>query len=200
MSRSGPVPGPAPGSSTFGHVPMMVDCAQFLEEFCDFRDGLLEASRREAFEDHLRECGACARYERVVENGTRLLQSLPPVEPSEDFQARLQQRIRLEDAAARTAPRSSEVPLSLAAAIALAIAATAWAPLGRPRPVVVELPPVTANAPHRSETLGSLFRPGPLLLPASPAAFRPAPMVNQVFFEYSPIRSYISNLADIPPR
>ena len=43
----------------------MVDCARFLDEYSDYRDGLLPTEVLAEFEGHLGSCASCARYDRV---------------------------------------------------------------------------------------------------------------------------------------
>ena len=55
----------------------MMDCGTFLDGYSDFRDGQLMLPDRVAFEAHLRECASCARYDRVVDGGVKVLRDLP---------------------------------------------------------------------------------------------------------------------------
>jgi len=75
----------------------MVNCERFLDEFSSFRDGVLPVWEMAAFRAHRDECPACARYDRVVRDGVEVLRSLPELEVSDDFGARLQHRLWHED-------------------------------------------------------------------------------------------------------
>lgn len=75
----------------------MVNCERFLDEYSSFRDGDLPVWEMAAFRAHRDECPACAHYDRVVGEGVEVLRSLPELEVSEDFGARLQHRLWHED-------------------------------------------------------------------------------------------------------
>ena len=142
----------------------MLDCSDFLKEYSGFRDGSLDGVRMAAMRAHVAHCRPCARYDRVVEGGVDVLRALPAIEPSDDFMPRLQHRIyHIDDAAALRERRASGASAVILGGIAFAIGATAWAPLVRSSPPVVELPPIVAHAPHKVEALEHLFRAGPLL-------------------------------------
>jgi len=130
----------------------MMDCDTFLEGHSDFRDGLLSLPDRVAFEAHRRECGHCARYDRVVEKGVQVLRGRPQLEVSEDFMDRLQHRLyHVDDELA--AARRRRGPVSRGAAAALAAAACVAAVALIPRlypgadPTVTMLPSVAVTAP-----------------------------------------------------
>ena len=169
----------------------MLDCAEFLEDYTDFRDGSLEAGRRVDFEAHLAACASCARYDRVLREGVELFRGLPEIEPSSDFLPRLQHRIfHVEDEARLRERRASGASAVLIGGIAVAIGATAWAPLMRAHPAVVELPPVVAHAPHKVEAVQHLFRSGPILTGSPPA---PGAATTSLFHQYSPIARFASS-------
>jgi anti-sigma factor RsiW len=169
----------------------MVNCSDFLENYSGLRDGSLETERAEELRAHRTACPSCARYDRVVDNGVEIFRELPALETSPDFLPRLHSRIRrIESEEALVGERASGASGLLIGGIALAIAATAWTPLMRARPSVVELPPVAAHAPHRVEALEVLFRPGPLLTRTS-AGSRTAPPTT-LFHDYSPLGRFAS--------
>ncbi len=61
-------------------------CAEFLDRYTDFRDGLITASRElRRFERHLACCPACRRYDAAVRRGVRALQTVETIEPSPEF-------------------------------------------------------------------------------------------------------------------
>lgn len=178
-------PGDDPDHALHGFI--MLDCSDFLEDYSGFRDGTLSAGRCATLAEHLDACASCARYDRVIRNGVDLVRDLPEIEPSHDFLPRLQHRIyHLEDDAMR-ARRASGASAVLISGIALAIGATAWAPLMRSGTAVVELPPIVAHAPHKVEALQHLFRAGPLLTEQQDAA-----ATRTLFHEYSPMGRFAS--------
>lgn len=133
----------------------MMDCDTFLDGHSDFRDGLLTIPDRVPFEAHLRECDHCARYDRVVDKGVRVLRDRPELEVSDDFMDRLQHRLyHVDDEMAAARRRRS--PVSRGAVAALAAAASVAAVALIPRlysgaaPTVTLLQPVAATAPAPS--------------------------------------------------
>lgn len=77
-----------------------MDCAQFLNRYTDFRDGLISAPReRRSFERHLACCTRCRAYDAAVRVGVQALQSTETVLPSSDFRWRLERRLEHERAA-----------------------------------------------------------------------------------------------------
>ena len=133
----------------------MLDCADFLDGYTDYRDGRLDDAILVEFRQHLADCASCARYDRVVQCGTRLCRELPTLTPSDDFQARLQHRIfHLEDDRRRLGASGSGVPTQYILSIAALLMIAAWAPLARPRralPQPAWLPAIVAHAPHTGD-------------------------------------------------
>ena len=132
----------------------MMDCGTFLDGYSDFRDGMLMLPERVAFEAHLRDCASCARYDRVVDGGARVLRDLPELEVSGDFMERLQHRIWHEQddmaaARARRSRRSSRRVAAAGMAAAASVAAVALVPgvYSRFAPTVTMLPSAAASAP-----------------------------------------------------
>lgn len=123
----------------------MVDCAEFLDSYSDYRDGCLEAAAVGRFEDHLRDCEACTRYDRVVRGGVQVFRSLPGLDPAPDFQTRLLGRLYAIEA---SAGRGSGASVSITVLLCLLIGAGAWIPALRAEPEPHLLPPVAAHAPY----------------------------------------------------
>lgn len=169
----------------------MLDCSQFLEGYSEFRDGRLDAVLRGAFEAHIDDCAACARYHRVVLRGVEIFRELPQLTPSHEFQPRLQHRIfHLQDELKRSGVSPSGTTAAITFVIAALLTATAWIPvLQRPAPAL-QLPPVAATLPIPEQS-PSLFRSAPLLWPGaaqvSAPAFIAAEAEHQLFRGYSPL-------------
>lgn len=142
-----------------------MDCERFLDGYSDFRDGLLPLEASREFEAHLRSCGACARYDRVVDRGARLCRDLPELEPSSDFAARLRERIdRGEPDAWVPGRSSSELSASAALSIAAVLAVAAWLPVLQGEDGTPErLPAVAARAPQPAAEHPPLFVSAPAL-------------------------------------
>src|SRR2546430_15073846 len=89
-------------------------CAEFLERYTDFRDGLITAPRElHRFERHLVRCAGCRRYDAAVRRGVLALQAAGTIEPSRDFPRRLDARLERERRAAREAPARAGVAVAL---------------------------------------------------------------------------------------
>ncbi len=176
----------------------MVDCARFLDEYSEFRDGFLAPEESREFEAHLTSCPSCARYDRVVARGGHIFRDLPELQPSEDFAARLQHRIfHLEDEMRAPGRTFSGVPTSAVLSIAAVLALAAWLPVLQPQDRLYHLPAVMASAP-RGE-FPPLLVAGPLLAHTTVLhrelehGISPA-RDNHVLFHYYPIGVPVSNL------
>src|SRR5207302_1632834 len=83
-------------------------CAEFLERYTDFRDGLITAPRElRRFERHLMRCAGCRRYDTAVRRGVLALQAAGTIEPSRDFRRRLDARLERERRARRACIRGA---------------------------------------------------------------------------------------------
>src|SRR2546429_9992726 len=72
-------------------------CAEFLERYTDFRDGLIAAPRElRRFTRHLALCPACRRYNAALRRGVLALQANQSIEPSPAFPRRLDTRLTHE--------------------------------------------------------------------------------------------------------
>ncbi len=105
-------------------------CAEFLDRFSDYYDGLLPPAVAARYDDHKAECEACMRYSRVLDRSLSLLRDLPEVEPSSDFQARVHYRIQVDDDRELVGfgPMGSAAATRTVALVAVLLAFTAWAP------------------------------------------------------------------------
>jgi anti-sigma factor RsiW len=122
-------------------------CAEFVERYTDFRDGLITAPRElRRFERHLSHCAACRRYDTAVRRGVLALQAAETIEPSRDFRRRLDARLKRERLARAGTSRAAGVAAALFIAAALALVALE----GTHRPQVARaprLPPVPFPKP-----------------------------------------------------
>jgi hypothetical protein len=99
-------------------------CAEFLDRYTDFRDGLIAAPRElRQFERHLARCVACRRYDGAVRRGVLALRAAGTIEPSRDFRRRLDARLERERRTAREVPARAGVAAALFLAAALAMLA-----------------------------------------------------------------------------
>ena len=99
-------------------------CAEFLDRYTDFRDGLITAPReRRRWERHLMRCPACRRHDTAVRRGVLALRAADAIEPSPAFRRRLNARLERERRAAREVPARAGVAAGLFVAAALALVA-----------------------------------------------------------------------------
>jgi hypothetical protein len=117
-------------------------CAEFLNRYTDFRDGLLTTPQDlRRFTRHVAQCAPCGRYDAAVRRGVSALQAAATIEPSPEFRRRLDARLARERGAHRTVRARAGVAAALFVAAALALVALE----GVRRPPVAQtpaLPPV----------------------------------------------------------
>jgi anti-sigma factor RsiW len=135
---------------------MVVNCEVFLAEYSSLCDGLLSDEVAVEMEVHRDECESCARYDRVLRQGTELFRALPELEVSDDFGARLQHRIwHVEDEMAWERTQGSRGSVAATLSIAAMIAFAAWVPTARSTP---SLPTVAAGPPQLRERFERAIR------------------------------------------
>src|SRR5438034_11808930 len=99
-------------------------CAEFLDRYTDFRDGLIAAPREiRRFERHLACCPACRRYDTAVRRGVRAVQAVETIEPSPDFRRRLDARVAQEHRALVLVPARPGIVTALFVGAAIALLA-----------------------------------------------------------------------------
>jgi anti-sigma factor RsiW len=100
-------------------------CAEFLDRYSEFRDGLITAPREaRRFKHHLAQCPSCRTYEATLRRGVRALQAVDVLLPSADFRTRLESRLRREGlVAGSTPPVGAGVAAALFIAVAIALLA-----------------------------------------------------------------------------
>jgi anti-sigma factor RsiW len=109
-------------------------CAEFLERYTDFRDGLITAPRElRRFTRHLALCPACRRYNAALRRGVLALQAIQSIEPSPAFRRRLDARLARER---RQGPARAGIAAALFVAAALAMVALE----GVRRPPIAQAP------------------------------------------------------------
>ena len=126
-----------------------MNCAEFLDRYTDFRDGLIATPRElRVFQRHLATCAQCREYDTTVRRGVIALQALGTIEPSPGFRRRLDTRLRAERARA-TGPVVAR-HAGIAAALLVAVAFSLLALEGASRPAQIAtpaLPPVAFPKP-----------------------------------------------------
>jgi hypothetical protein len=97
----------------------------------DFMDGMLPTLAAARLRAHVGSCAACARYDRVVRKGIDLVRDLPRLEPTTDFERRLEHRLfHIDDARTLQSTRPAGAAATLV--VAAVIAMLAWSPLLAP--------------------------------------------------------------------
>jgi hypothetical protein len=78
-----------------------MDCRAFRRNHVAFVDDVLSIAEMRAMDQHRATCAACSRQDTMVRRSLLLIRNLPPIEPSPDFMARLNQRLDQLGPAAR---------------------------------------------------------------------------------------------------
>ena len=74
--------------------PYSMRCSEFKDLHCSFVDDTLAGVELVRMQRHIAECAECARVDAGVRRSLMLVRSLPPIEPSADFSAKLDARLR----------------------------------------------------------------------------------------------------------
>jgi hypothetical protein len=136
-------------------------CSEFISGFSDYFDGVGEPGFLDEAEAHLVSCCSCRRYREIIERGSALIRSEPPLTVSGDFYPRLQHRLfHVDDheALSRTSSASAATGATILG-MALLLTAVAWSPIMRPGDPEVELSPIVVHGPNSSRALGLRTRP-----------------------------------------
>ena len=136
-----------------------MDCREFRDQHALFVDLRCSALEESEMREHMRSCPKCSRHDTVVRRSLMLVRSLPSIEPSPDFRARLEARLR------SVTPELAPRPLrgSYAAFFALAASVVFLAYLAadavrRSGSTEIHMAPVVANIPESE--------PSPVATPA----------------------------------
>jgi hypothetical protein len=104
-------------------------CDELLALYGDYLDGLLTPVQAARLQLHMQVCTSCGRYDRIMRRGLELVRDLPAVEPSGDFEQRLQHRLyHVDDATALAAQRPTAGAVATFA-VASVLALLAWSPV-----------------------------------------------------------------------
>ena len=104
----------------------MLSCKEVLARHSEYLDGEMAAADSERWRAHLDACPPCARYDRILRKGMRLLSETPHVEPDPSFKLHLRYRIADEERRLDVRPATMNAAASLSVAAMLALAA--WLP------------------------------------------------------------------------
>jgi hypothetical protein len=132
-----------------------MQCREFREKHVGFVDDTLPAIDMEAMRQHLQTCCRCSRHDTSVRRSLLIARNLPQIEPSPDFMARLNARLReLEQVSGSRydMPHRYPMPRGSSAALAAGLALMGYLALEAihrfARPEELRLPPVVATAPE----------------------------------------------------
>ena len=129
-----------------------MDCREFRERHAPFVDLMCSAHDENEMREHVRICSDCRRLDTRIRRSLMLVRSLPTIEPSPDFRARLEAKLRavsLEPAMPVPKPMrfSARAFASIAAGVAF-VTYLATDLVRRADPVEVTMPPVVATLPE----------------------------------------------------
>ena len=148
-----------------------MDCREFRRNHVAFVDDLLPGIDLVRMQRHLLECEACAKHDTLVRRALLVVRNVPNIQPSPEFSARLEARLRtvraevrardIRAASARGALGTFvSVATGVAAAGLLGFAVLTWESRA---PRDLTLPPVVASIPA-DEGLHSLPIPAPAIV------------------------------------
>jgi anti-sigma factor RsiW len=106
-----------------------MDCREFRNNHVAFVDDLLPACEMNAMQQHLRTCTRCSRQDIAVRRSLLLVRNLPPIQPSPEFMARLNQRLEQlgpEARVDRVSPRPHLPSVGAFTALAAGVVAVAY--------------------------------------------------------------------------
>ena len=132
-----------------------MDCREFCEQHLAFVDDTLAGIELVRMQRHMTECENCAKHDAKIRRSLLLFRNLPSIEPSADFSARLEARLRTcqQDQLAMTQRnlRRGAVAATLASAIMLGYIGTTL--FNQPTvPQDIIMPPVVASVPESELT------------------------------------------------
>lgn len=123
-----------------------MDCREFRENHASYIDQRLSAYHEDEMRQHAEQCPRCARHDTRIRRSLILVRSLPTIEPSPDFQARLNARLR----ALPPTPVVARPPLRSFAAVAASVVFVAYVAaelFARGTPAAIQMTPVVASLP-----------------------------------------------------
>jgi len=112
-------------------------CADFLQLYSEYRDGVCDPGLEREIRNHLSDCRKCMDYDAYISRGVMLLKATSDIAPSPRFARRLERRLCSEVRSARPGSPTRGVPAGVMAALVTAAAVTllvAVASTSRTRP------------------------------------------------------------------
>jgi hypothetical protein len=105
----------------------VLSCKEVLARHSEYLDGEMAPADSELWRAHFAACPPCARYDRILRKGVRLLAETPHVEPDPSFKLHLRYRIADEERRSDLRPATINAAASVSVAAMLALAA--WLPI-----------------------------------------------------------------------
>ncbi|MEP6690625.1 MAG: zf-HC2 domain-containing protein [Gemmatimonadaceae bacterium] len=127
-----------------------MDCREFRDRHLAYVDGSLSELELVQMQQHLSECVHCSRRDTAVRRGLMVLRNLPSIEPSVDFTARLNAKLRMAKLADERALLYRGPGLGAFVASAAGVVAVGFLAAGlfnAPVEPDMQLPPVIAMRP-----------------------------------------------------
>ncbi len=125
-----------------------MDCRQFKKNHCAFTDDTLAGVELVGMQRHIAECEQCARLDWSVRRSLMVFRNLPSIQPSYDFEERLQEKIRCSVSAQAVTQRSFRLAGTVAAVFGAAMLGYIAAVLpSSEMPQDVVMAPVIATVP-----------------------------------------------------
>jgi anti-sigma factor RsiW len=136
-----------------------MDCRSFRKQHLAYLDDTLSGDETSLAQRHVQDCDPCKAHDTLVRRSLMMARSLPPIEPTAEFQERMRASLEAcreerakklaRDAArpARTAPTTSHTVTALAAGMVLGgLAWSGLTTLGKPATVAMQPPIATQPA------------------------------------------------------
>ena len=135
-----------------------MDCRSFRKQHLAYLDDTLSGDETGLAQRHLLDCDPCRAHDTLVRRSLMMARSLPPIEPTAEFQERMRASLeacreerarKLARAAARPAPRKAPNASHTVAALAagMVLGALAWGGLTSSEPATIAMQPVIATQP-----------------------------------------------------
>jgi Putative zinc-finger len=134
-----------------------MDCRDFRDKHALFVDQQCSALEEAELRQHMHSCPKCSRHDTVVRRGLMLVKSLPTIEPSPEFRARLESRLRSVGRVDMVPPtrRMMGAPQVAFFALAAGVAFVAYLATDMVRqsgPTEIRMTPVVASIPEFEPT------------------------------------------------
>jgi hypothetical protein len=154
-----------------------MDCKEFRERHAPFVDLMCSAHDENEMREHMRACPDCTRHDTQIRRSLMLVRSLPTIEPSADFRARLDARIRaVKMEPAVSVPKPMRFSLRAFASIAAGVAFVTYLAsdvMRRAEPEEITMAPVVAMLPESEP----MHEAGPAMVAAVPTGMSVWPAI-----------------------